>query len=161
MAVYTKITDIELNEFLENYNISKVISFQGIAEGVENTNYLIQTLESSYILTIYEKRVKSSDLPFFLGLMDHLASSNFPCPTPIYSKKGKILNLIADKPAALISFINGKIIDQPNEKHCYQIGESIANLHIACKDFSKKRENSLLFDGWKKLIKTSELLYPP
>ena len=154
MAVYTKITDKELAKFLENYNISQVISFQGIAEGVENTNYLIKTQESSYILTIYEKRVKSSDLPFFLGLMDHLASSNFPCPIPIHTKKGEILSFIANKPAALISFINGKIIDHPNENHCYQIGESIANLHITCKDFAKKRENSLLFDGWKKLIES-------
>ena len=152
MAVYTKITDKELSKFLENYNVGQVISCKGIAEGVENTNYLIKTLAHTYILTIYEKRVESSDLPFFLGLMDHLANLNFHCPTPIHSKNGEILNSIANKPAALISFLSGIIIDQPTEMHCYQIGESIANLHIACKNYNNQRKNSLSLLGWKKLI---------
>ena len=122
MAIYTKLDTEKINNILSNYKLGNLKKFDGIKEGIENTNYFLETEKGKYILTIYEKRVKSSDLPFFLGLMDHLASSNFPCPIPIHTKKGEILSFIANKPAALISFINGKIIDHPNENHCYQIG---------------------------------------
>ena len=108
MAVYTEVSDEELETFVAEYDIGDVRSCKGIAEGVENSNYLLNTEKGNFILTLYEKRVDPADLPFFLGLMDHLAAKDFPCPTPIHGRDGKALRQLCGKPAALISFLSGK-----------------------------------------------------
>src|SRR6185437_16027747 len=102
MAVYTEVPDNELEEFIARYDIGRVVSCKGIAEGVENSNYLLHTEQGSFILTLYEKRVKSSDLPFFIGLMEHLARKGIACPTPIHQRSGEALAQLCGRPAALI-----------------------------------------------------------
>ena len=104
MAVYTEVSDEELAAFITDFDIGPVVSCKGIAEGVENSNYLVHTAAGRYILTLYEKRVAPSDLPFFLGLMEHLAKHNFPCPVPIRARDGDSLRMLCGRPAALISF---------------------------------------------------------
>ncbi|MCZ6814621.1 MAG: phosphotransferase, partial [Alphaproteobacteria bacterium] len=107
MAVYTEINDEELEDFLADYDLGGVLSYKGIAEGVENSNYLLQTDKGSFILTLFEKRTKAEDLPFFLALMDHLAAAGFACPTPIHGRDGVALRAVAGRPAAIVSFLNG------------------------------------------------------
>jgi len=107
MAVYTQLDDDELRGFVRQYDIGRITECKGIAEGVENSNYMIGTTRGRYILTLYEKRVAREDLPFFLGLLDHLAARNVPCPTPVHGKDGKALRRLAGRPAALVSFLEG------------------------------------------------------
>jgi len=107
MAVYTEVADDQLRAFLTAYDLGTVLSFKGIAEGVENSNYMLQTERGTYILTLYEKRVARKDLPFFLGLMDHLAASGFPCPTPVHGKDGLVLRELSKRPAAIVTFLSG------------------------------------------------------
>ncbi|MDC0074488.1 homoserine kinase [Alphaproteobacteria bacterium] len=152
MAVYTEITNNQLDSFLTLYNVGKAISCKGIAEGVENTNYLLRTIDKNYILTIYEKRVRLKDLPFFLGLMNHLSINKVPCPIPILSTESKLFNVIGDKPAALISFLEGLCVDNPNENHCYQVGNAMALMHKESKSFSLERTNSLSISGWDQIL---------
>ena len=108
MAVYTKLEHEEVKQFLEQYNINDFKSYQGIIEGVENTNYLIKTSQQDYILTIYEKRVDENDLPFFIKLLSSLSENKFPCPKPIENKNNQKINKIKNKNAALVTFLNGK-----------------------------------------------------
>ena len=107
MAVYTEVSDEEMQDFLAEYDVGTLVSAKGIAEGVENSNYLIRTTEDTFILTLYEKRVHEEDLPFFLGLMDHLAARGIPCPEPVHGRDGKALRRLAGRPAAIISFLEG------------------------------------------------------
>jgi len=152
MAVYTEVPDNELRAFLEQYEIGEVMACKGIAEGVENSNYLLHTASGSYILTLYEKRVRPEDLPFFLGLMQHLASRGITCPQPIENKKGEALGKVAGRPAALISFLDGLWIRRPSAVHCAGLGEALAKLHLAGLDFGRKRRNTLSVDGWRPLF---------
>ena len=152
MAVYTKIKTDELINFLKLYDLDELISWQGIAEGVENSNFFIETKSAKYILTIYEKRVTKTDLPFFLNLMGHLNSNQFPCPKPIFNIKGKLLNSIQDKPAALFSFLNGSSVKNPSIHHCYQAGSYLSIIHKKSSSFSMKRKNKLSAEGWKELF---------
>ncbi|MDA0368535.1 MAG: homoserine kinase [Proteobacteria bacterium] len=155
MAVYTEITDDELAAFVSAYDIGRIVSFKGIAEGVENSNYLLQTDRANYILTIYEKRVAERDLPFFLGLMDHLADRSFPCPTPIHDRDGDALRRLAGKPAAVVSFLEGISIRRPTADHCAQLGATLAQLHLAGSDFTLKRDNALSVHSWRPLFEGS------
>ena len=107
MAVYTAIDDASLNAFLAAYEIGKAVSLQGITEGVENSNYLLLTEGGRFILTLYERRVDPDDLPFFLGLMDHLAARGVPCPTPVHGRDGAALRSLCGRPAAVVSFLDG------------------------------------------------------
>jgi homoserine kinase type II len=152
MAVYTEITDDELEEFVSSYDIGKVSSCKGIAEGVENSNYHLQTTSNTYILTLYEKRVSPADLPFFLGLMDHLAAKGIACPTPIHDRDGVALRELAGRPAAIISFLNGLWIRRPGPDNCLWLGEAMAALHKAGQDFGRQRPNNLSLDGWRELL---------
>lgn len=152
MAVYTEITDDDLTTFLAAYDIGHVVSLKGIAEGVENSNYLLQTDRAHYILTIYEKRVAEGDLPFFLGLMDHLADRNFPCPTPIHGRDGEALRRLADKPAAIVSFIEGLWVRRPTPDHCAQLGAALAQMHLAGDGFERRRGNALSVADWRPLF---------
>jgi homoserine kinase type II len=149
MAVYTEVTDDELDAFVADYDIGKVVSFKGIAEGVENSNYLVQTDRDNFILTLYEKRVDPNDLPFFLGLMDHLAKSGMSSPTPIHDRKGKALRSLAGRPAAMVSFLNGVWPRRPRAVHCAGVGKAMAQLHIAGADFQMRRPNNLSVKGWR------------
>jgi len=151
MAVYTEISDDELTAFVAAYDIGHPVSLKGIAEGVENSNYLLQTDRDNYILTIYEKRVSARDLPFFLGLMDHLAGQGFPCPTPIHGRDGAALRQVAGKPAAIVSFLEGISVRRPTTKNCAPVGAALAAMHLTGDDFSTRRANALSVADWRPL----------
>jgi homoserine kinase type II len=152
MAVYTDVTAEELAAFLAGYELGELLSYKGIAEGVENSNFLVHTSAGTYILTLYEKRVAAKDLPFFLGLMQHLAGRGITCPLPIKNKQGEALGKVAGRPAAIISFLDGLWIRRPSAVHCAGLGEALAKLHLAGLDFEGKRRNTLSVDGWRPLF---------
>lgn len=152
MAVYTKVSASEISEFMASYDEGEVIAFKGIAEGVENSNYILQTTRASYILTLYEKRVNTDDLPFFLGLMDHLVHKGTNCAEPICDRQGNILKTLCGRPAALISFLPGLSVNRPGPEHCYQLGQEMARMHRAASDFNISRKNALSVGGWQKLV---------
>jgi homoserine kinase type II len=151
MAVYTEVPDTELRAFIEQYEIGEVMACKGIAEGVENSNFLLHTTEGSYILTLYEKRVKREDLPFFLGLMQHLAAKGLNCPTPLNGKDGTALRELCGRPAAICSFLEGMWPRRPNERHCQLLGAALADLHVKGRDFAMQRPNNLSLAGWQEL----------
>lgn len=151
MAVYTNVDDESLEAFLGAYDVGDVVSVKGIAEGVENSNYLLITEHGRYILTLYEKRVDPSDLPFFLGLMEHLAGKEVPCPTPIQSVDGTSLRELCGRPAALVSFLDGVWPKRVQPFHCSELGKAIAEMHLAGSDFHLTRRNALSFEGWRSL----------
>ncbi|HEX2727263.1 MAG TPA: homoserine kinase [Beijerinckiaceae bacterium] len=156
MAVYTEVTDEELKAFIGTYKIGRVLSCKGIAEGVENTNYFLHTSDGSYILTLYEKRVREADLPFFLGLMEHLARRGLTCPLPVRNKKGEALGRLAGRPAAIITFLEGLSVRRPTARHCQAVGEALAQLHLAGSDFTMRRPNALSVSGWRSLFAAAE-----
>jgi homoserine kinase type II len=149
MAVYTDVAAEELEAFLAGYDIGELLAYKGIAEGVENSNFLIHTGKGNFILTLYEKRV--ADLPFFLGLMEHLASRGITCPQPVKNREGVVLGRIAGKPAAIITFLDGMWLRRPAAGHCGALGEALARLHRAGADFPGKRANTLSVAGWRPL----------
>ncbi|MEM7569909.1 MAG: homoserine kinase [Pseudomonadota bacterium] len=151
MAVYTQVHLDDLEEVLKRFSLGELRSFRGIAEGVENSNYLIETDQARYILTLYEKRVAREDLPFFLGLMEHLASAGVTCPLPMRDAEGVSLFELAGRPAAVISYLDGVSIDIPAAEHCAQLGETLATLHAAQSGFDMKRPNALSVAGWRAL----------
>lgn len=151
MAVYTEVSDTELEAFLTDYDIGTPDSFKGIAEGVENSNYLLTTTKGQYLVTLYEKRVDPKDLPFFLGLMDHLADRGIVCPRPIHGRDGKALRTLAGKPAAITSFLHGMWPRRMTVAHCGPVGEALAGLHLAGLDFALRRPNALSVAGWRPL----------
>lgn len=155
MAVYTDITEDDLKSFLEAYDAGELTSYKGIAEGVENTNFLLHTTKSPLILTLYEKRVEKSDLPFFLGLMHHLADKGLSCPLPLPRKDGELLGELSGRPAALISFLEGMWLRKPEAKHCREVGKALAAMHLAGEGFEIKRPNALSVEGWKVLWEKS------
>ncbi len=152
MAVYTPVEQEDLLTFLESYDLGNVIAFKGIAEGVENSNFFLETDRGRFILTLYEKRVERADLPFFIGLMEHLAAAGIPCPTPIRGRNGKALRELNDRPAAIISFLQGLSPQRPKVAHCAETGRALARFHLASADFALKRPNSLSVDGWGALL---------
>ena len=155
MAVYTTVDAEALDAFLSVYDVGDVISLKGIAEGVENSNYLLMTEQGRFILTLYEKRVDPDDLPFFLGLMDHLAAKGVRCPTPIHGRDGSALNELCGRPAALISYLDGVWPMRIQPFHCAGLGAALARMHLAGADFSLKRLNALSFSGWRQLFDRS------
>jgi len=152
MAVYTDVAADELAEFLAGYEIGELLSYKGIAEGVENSNFLLHTTRGYFFLTLYEKRVASRDLPFFLGLMAHLAQHGITCPQPVVSRSGDALGTLAGRPAAIIDFLEGVWPRKPNAMHCAAIGRALAQLHLAGRDFAMKRRNALSVQGWRPLF---------
>jgi homoserine kinase type II len=151
LAVYTDINEIELEYFLANYNVGALLSYKGIAEGVENSNFLLHTESGSYILTLYEKRVSPADLPFFLGLMDHLAQRGISCPLPVHQRNGASIGELAGRPAAVVTFLEGMWMRRPTVAHCRAVGEALAELHLAGEGFELRRENALSVKGWRPL----------
>jgi homoserine kinase type II len=152
MAVYTDVSAEELTEFLGAYDLGPLLSFKGIAEGVENSNFLIETGRGRFILTLYEKRVKQEDLPFFLGLMGHLADRGINCPLPVKAHDGKALRVLAGRPAAIVTFLEGVSYRRPIVSHCHALGSTLAELHEATRGFTLSRENALSVSGWRPLL---------
>jgi len=152
MAVYTDVAADELAEFLIAYDIGELLSYKGIAEGVENSNFLLHTTAGYFILTLYEKRVARSDLPFFLGLMTHLAARGVDCPQPVKNRSGEALGALAGRPAAIINFLEGIWPRKPNAAHCAGVGQALAKMHLAGRDFPMSRANALSVSGWRPLF---------
>ena len=155
MAVYKEVGDTELEAFLAEYDIGEADALKGVAEGVENSNYLLTTSKGQYFLTLYEKRVDPKDLPFFLGLMDHLSARGINCPQPIHGRDGNAVRTLAGKPAAITTFLHGLSPRRITVAHCGPVGEALAGLHLAGKDFALKRPNALSVAGWRPLFEGS------
>ena len=151
MAVYTDINEIELSAFLRDYAIGDLRSYRGIAEGSENSNFVLHTGGGEFILTLYEKRVDRDDLPFFLGLMQHLALKGISCPLPVQRRDGELIGALAGRPAAIITFLEGVWPRRPNATQCREVGRALAGLHRAGADFALTRPNALALTGWRKL----------
>jgi homoserine kinase type II len=156
MAVYTRINEIELKNFLNNYQLDELSSYTGITEGVENTNYLIVCGNTKYILTLYEKRVAEADLPFFINLLNHLSEKDIASPIPIRMRNAQYIGKINEKSAALFSFIEGSSTKKITEKHCKEVGKALASMHIASKDIDHIRQNSLSFNSWENLYNSTK-----
>lgn len=152
MAVYTDVPKEALHAFLADYDLGAPLALKGITEGVENSNFLLETERGRYILTIYEKRVDPADLPFFLGLMEHLARAGLPCPLPVHGRDGQALRRISGKPAAIVSFLEGRWPRRIEVEHCAPLGEALASLHLAAEGFALTRKNALSFAGWRALF---------
>ena len=157
MAVYTDVSFEELEALLRDYDVGQPLSFKGIAEGVENSNFYLQTDRGAFFLTLYEKRVSEADLPFFLGLMEHLAARSIACPQPIRRRDGGQWSTLNGRPAALVTFLNGLSLKRPDAVHCAAAGAALARMHAAGADFAIARPNALGPEGWGELVaKTAE-----
>ncbi len=156
MAVYTDVSDEEMSDFVDGYDIGTLVSAKGIAEGVENSNYLIRTTKGTFILTLYEKRVDPNDLPFFIGLMNHLAEKGIPCPRPIEMPDGTALRQLNGRPAAITSFLEGMWTRRIRPQHCTELGKALAQFHLAGADFGMVRKNALSVDAWRPLFEMSQ-----
>jgi homoserine kinase type II len=154
MAVYTRMTDDELGDFVARYDIGDVESCTGIAQGIENSNYMLRTGRGNFILTLYEKRVHEEDLPFYLGLMTHLAEKGFPCPVPLADRDGRSLAPLAGRPAAIVSFLSGRggDCDELTPARCAAIGAICARLHCDADEFQLSRPNDLTLTDWRQLF---------
>ena len=151
MAVYTEVSSEDLDRFFADYDLGAVKSCKGIAEGVENSNYLVHLEAGFFILTLYEKRVHANDLPFFLGLMRHLAGKGINCPQPVANRSGALLAEVAGRPAALVTFLDGLSVRRVSAVHCAGLGTALAQLHGAGADFAMARANALALPGWQPL----------
>ncbi len=152
MAVYTEVPDDELIEFIESYGLGELLSYKGIAEGVENTNYMVQTENGPYFLTLYEKRVNEEELPFFLDLMEHMSKAGLSCPTPVRDKKQQVLRRLSGRPAVFITFLQGMHVTRPQPMHCQELGAALADFHVKGLEFSGRRKNSLSVGDWRPLF---------
>ena len=160
MAVYTNLNNKQLYDFLKLYKIGKLISFNGITEGIENSNFHLKTTSGKYILTIFEKRVNKKDLPFFIDVMIHLSKKKFICPKPIKDAKDNYLQELLGKPAIIVNYLQGKSKIKITKEDCFKVGSQIASMHIKTKDFSLERENNLSINGWQNLIKECHATIP-
>jgi homoserine kinase type II len=152
MAVYTEVTDEALAEFLSDYDIGTVIAFRGIAEGVENSNFSLRTTAGDFILTLYEKRVDPHDLPWFLGLMEHLANRGLVCPQPVHGRDGAALRHLCGRHAAISTFLPGVWPRRVRQAHCGPVGAALAKLHLAGADYTPRRQNALGPQSWTLLL---------
>ena len=151
MAVYTQVSDAALAAFLADYEIGDAVSFKGIAEGVENSNYFLETTQGRYVLTLFEKRADPADLPYFIGLKQHLSGNGFSCPLPVRAMDGEALRQLEGRPAVIVTFLNGLSPKSPTPKQCRSLGSGLARLHIAAADFEQTRSNSLGPASWPAL----------
>jgi homoserine kinase type II len=152
MAVYTEVTDEALEAFLAEYDIGSVVAYRGIAEGVENSNYSLKTTQGDFILTLYEKRVDPEDLPWFLGLMEHLARRKITCPQPVRARDGEALRVLAGRHAAITTFLPGVWPRRVRVEHCGPVGAAMAGLHLGGADYQPRRVNALGSNGWRPLL---------
>jgi homoserine kinase type II len=152
MAVYTEVTDDALAAFLADYDIGTMVAFRGIAEGVENSNYSLRTTAGDFILTLYERRVDPADLPWFLGLMAHLAQRGIVCPQPVRGRDGSALRQLEGRHAAITNFLPGVWPRRVRQEHCGPVGAALASLHLAGADYAPRRINALGPQGWPPLL---------
>ncbi len=151
MAVYTQVSDAALAAFLAAYDLGSPLAFKGIAEGVENSNYYLETQRGRFILTLFEKRVEAADLPYFVALTEHLAARGFPCPRPVAARDGAALRTLEGRPALIVTFLDGLSPRLPNPAQCAAIGAALARMHASLADFTMTRENALGPEGWRRL----------
>lgn len=152
MAVYTEFSEEALKRFLLAYDLGTLVSFQGIAEGVENSNFLLKVSSGTYILTLFEKRMKADELPWFLGLMQHLSGEGVVCPLPVNGGDGTALRSLAGRPAVITSFLQGKGLTALTPDSCHQVGRAMAALHQAGQSYDAPRPNALSVDAWRPLF---------
>jgi homoserine kinase type II len=152
MAVYTQVAAEPLADFLTGYDIGAATRLAGIAQGIENSNYELDTLRGRFVLTLYERRVRAADLPFYLGLMRHLAGKGVPCPRPIARRGGALWGELCGKPAAIVTFLDGDWPRAPTAEHCRAVGAALAQMHLAGRDFPLARPNDLSLAGWRQLF---------
>ena len=152
MAVYTKFNQNKIEKILTNYNLGKLNSFKGIEEGIENTNYFLSIDKKKFILTVYEKRVKSRDLPFFSNLMSSLNKANFSCPTPIINEQNKTITDFEGKKLMIVSFLEGKAKQNLSPQNCKSVGLEVAKMHEITKNFKLQRQNDLSVKSWRTLF---------
>ena len=152
MAVYTSLSDADLAELLAGYDLGALVSCAGIEEGVENSNYALTTARGRFILTLFEKRTAEADLPFFMAMMAHLAEREFPAPQPVPLRGGGYLTRVADKPAAIVSHLDGVWPRTWGVAQCAAVGDALARMHVALFGFALARANALSLDGWEALI---------
>ena len=155
MAVYTDVSGEDLAAFLADYDLGAMLSLKGIAEGVENSNYLLHTETGYFILTLYEKRVAEADLPFFIGLMQHLAARGLNCPQPVKNRRGAALGRLAGRPAAIVTYLDGMWPRRQNARQCAAVGDADALLHIDGEGFALKRPNALSIEAWRPLYESA------
>lgn len=151
MAVYTKVSAEEIGQFLTRFDVGTLVSAKGIAEGVENSNYLLETTQGKYILTLYEKRVDPADLPFFIALLDHLAAHGCKVPPMIADREGEKIQHLCGRSACLITFLPGVSVSHPTEAQARSTGQALGDMHAALADFEAERRNILDHDGWRAL----------
>jgi homoserine kinase type II len=156
MAVYTEVSDDALALFLTDYDIGGMVAFRGIAEGVENSNFSLRTTQGDFILTLYEKRVDPADLPWFLGLMQHLAQHGVSCPLPVQARDGQALRPLCGRHAAITTFLPGVWPRRIRQEHCGPVGAAVASLHRAGADYAPTRANALGPAGWPALLARSQ-----
>ena len=157
MAVYTEVSDDALAAFLDEYDIGSAVAFRGIAEGVENSNFSLRTTQADFILTLYERRVNPDDLPWFLGLMEHLAGRGIVCPLPVRGRDGQALRMLSGRHAAITTFLPGVWPRRARVEHCGAVGAALAALHLAGADFAPPRINALGPTGWPALFERSRM----
>lgn len=166
MAVFTKLTKSEIALHLQNYAIGELLDFQEILQGIDNSNFIIQTSQDKFILTIFESRLQVEDLPYFVNLKLHLAKKGICCPRPIVNNQGLTISDLKGKKSAIVSFLSGKTLtrrddgyyDNITAKHCFEVGKVTAKMHQAVSDFSLHRKNDLGISGWRPLFKRFEHL---
>src|SRR5258705_5728247 len=151
MAVYTDVSFEELELFLAAYDLGEPHVFKGIAEGVSNSNYYLQTVKGTFILTLYEMRVDAADLPFYPGPREHLARAGIQCPSPAHARNGELSGVSNGRPAAILTFLDGVSLRRPKAEHCQLAGRVLAELHEAGAGFRGRRANALGPEGWRKL----------
>ena len=154
MAVYTKINKEDISIINNKFNIEKIVSFQGIKKGIENTNYLLKSKNKKFILTIFEKRVSNKEIPFFMKLMDQLNYSKINCPKPLKSNNGSYLIKLKNKTACIVSFLKGKDKNKLNLKNCFEVGKIIAQMHSITKNIKISRKNSMGIKNLDPLLKS-------
>ena len=165
MAVFTKLNKEEISDFLKTYSIGTFISFEGIVEGIENTNYKVTTSNDNYILTIFEKRVNIEELPFFMNLQRNLVSHGFDCPLPIENNNGSTINNLKNKSAVIMSFLEGKQIQSILPHHCKEVGSMVARFTNITKSSKLIRKNSMNINMWESIFmkckKNGNNIYDP
>ena len=154
MAVYTKVSDAEASAFLLAYDLGAFQSLQGITQGVENSNYILTTTSGRYILTLYEKRTPREDLPFFLGLMEHVAKKGVPGPLPIRARDDGLVQELCGRAAAITGFLQGRMTGRITPEQCFDLGRALAQFHLAAEDFPMQRPNALSLAGWEGLYQS-------
>ena len=152
MAVYTKLNHNKIEEILSNYSLGKLNQFKGIEEGIENSNYFLSVGKKKFILTVYEKRVKSEDLPFFSNLMSSLNKSNFKCPAPVINNQNETITDFEGKKLMIVSFLEGKAKQSLSPLNCKSVGIEVANMHKITSNFKFKRDNDLSVKSWRTLF---------